>query len=216
MTTTPKSITSFVFNIAFALLLPAQVLGSSCFSPSPNNKQNEDSFKPVTEKNLSRSEQRSIRNIFKNMGGRWTGTATGFFCMGTEKSLRQKPDNYIIESMDVNTNSSGDLVLSAQLFSQAKETSRQENMRLFISAGKLRLDKNSKMGDVSLDQITKNKVVFTQRYRIPTRQNGTIKGSIAQEIIRTISASRSTLQIEYNIYTQGVLSSNSVWMLRKK
>ncbi|MCX4026697.1 hypothetical protein H0A36_00835 [Endozoicomonas sp. SM1973] len=211
-----KSNTLTAATIAFALSVSPIIKASECFNPSPHHQKSKDTFQPIESKKLTYSENKTLKSIFKHMDGRWTGTATGFFCMGTDKTPREKPDSYIIQEMEVDTNSSGDLVLSAQLLSETKETSRQENMRLFISSGILRVGQNSKSGDTSLDSAAKNKIVFTQKYRIPTRQGGKIKGSIAQEIIRTIHASRSSMTIEYNVYTQGVLSSKSVWKLRKK
>ncbi|MDE1464218.1 hypothetical protein [Spartinivicinus poritis] len=211
-----KSYTLTAVAIAFALPTSPIALASECFSPSPHYQKDKDTFQPIESKKLTYAEKKTLKPIFKHMDGRWKGTATGFFCMGTEKAPRKKPDNYIIQEIEVNTNSSGDLTLSAQLLSETKETSRQENLRLFISSDILRVGQNSKSGDTSLDSAAKNKIVFTQRYRIPTRKDGKIKGSISQEIIRNIHASRSSMTIEYNVYTQNVLSSKSVWELRKK
>lgn len=211
-----KSINTLTLSLALTFFLPSISFASECFSPSPHQQKGNDTFKPIGAKNLTSAQRKILKRMFKKMDGRWEGTTTGFFCMGTEKSPRQKTDNYIIEELEVDANSSGDLTLAARMNSIEKGTSRQENMKLFSSSGILRIGQNRKSGDVSVDSLSKGKLAFTQRYRVPTNHGATKKGSFGQEIIRTVSAKRSSLIIEYKVYTQGLLSSKSVWKLRKK
>ncbi|RDH43965.1 hypothetical protein [Zooshikella ganghwensis] len=205
----------------------APTQASECFSPSPLKKKSGQTFEEIKPVKLTNTQASSIRNMFKNLRGNWRGTATGFFCLGTEKSPRQKADNFTIKA-EIDVFSQQDIVITADMDAIEQRKQRTEIFRLFSSNGFLRLNKNRTAGDVKVKTISQNEISFVQYSQIKINSKGpstttdaknTVNksGGIARrEIITTIKRSYKALRIEYKVYSNGVLSSTSTWSLKKR
>ncbi|MBU2711365.1 hypothetical protein [Zooshikella harenae] len=165
--------------------------------------------------------------MFKNLHGNWRGTATGFFCLGTEKKPRQKPDNYSLKA-GVDVFRQQDIEITADMESIAQSKQRTETFRLFSSNGFLRYNRNHPAGDVKVNNISRNEISFTQHSQIRLHPKSTLTedgvksnvnnngGTARREIITTLKRTYKNIQIEYKVYSNGVLSSVSSWNLKKR
>ena len=156
----------FVILVGLLNLTPASA--ADCFSLSPQAASGK-AFEPVRARELTSSEQRQIDTLFRKMAQQWEGETQGYFCMGTENSPRKKPDNYQVTAK-VKRDSSGNIRLEADLFSPQKKIRRRENLRLFSSHDVLRIDVNSRSGDVGLVSLDNQHLEFIQTFRVTHRQ----------------------------------------------
>ncbi|MGI0116150.1 hypothetical protein [Zooshikella sp. RANM57] len=182
-----------------------------CFTPSPLKKKSGQAFEEIKPVKLTNKQIHNIRNMFKNLRGNWRGTATGFFCLGTEKKPRQKPDNYSLKA-DMDVFSQQDIEITADMESIAQSKQRTETFRLFSSNGFLRYNRNHPAGDVKVNSISRNEISFVQHSQIRLGPKG---GTARREIITTLKRTYKNLQIEYKVYSNGVLGSVSTWKLQK-
>lgn len=95
--------------------------------------------------------------------------------------------------------------------SQEKRTSRIENLELILTKNRLRVGVDAPAGDIELIKGTNNFLVFLKKDNIRNPSGGLV----TQEIVRSISHTGNSLSIEYLLYTNGLLSSFSLWELTR-
>lgn len=193
---------------AIVLLVASSASAADCFSPAPSVAGGGDRYAAIESSQLSKGQQRSLVKLFKKLKGRWRGDAKGFFCEGKEGAPKKRADDYTIEA-EADMNRSGALSMRADLTSKSKGTTRSENLRLIPAGDKLRINKNNVASEAKVLAASSRELHVVLKETLP-RAAGFV------EIYRRIRVSGSSVTIDYEVYSQGGLSSRSTWRLKKR
>ena len=197
--------------LLLAVSTPSHAL--QCFEPSPSVREGKDAYDAITPTRLSSDERKSITRIFQRLAGRWSGKTNGYFCRGTTNASRKEANDYSVE-LTARSDSADELSLVSDLVSADGTTTRTERLRLFLSADALRLDSNDPGSGVEILSLSSsgNAMVFLHKVFV---RNADV-GVRVTEVQRRIEVSGTRLQIDYQVYLGGVLSSASSWVLSRK
>lgn len=195
-----------VVLLGMAGAVPAQ----ECFSQAPSLAGGKDPYQVLTPTRLSKEGAKSIEKLFKKLKGRWAGEADGFFCRGTEAAPRREDDDFRV-AMEAVAKATDALEITSDLTEKNNRTSRSERLRLMITDGTLRANRDDPGGDVEILDMSRNgsSIAFLHK-EIKSGGGG------FTEILRRIKVSGTSLTIVYDVYTRGGLTSSSTWKLKKK
>ena len=201
--------------LVIGILLMSASIGShaqECFQQAPSLENGADPFAPIASTRLSKDDRKAVEKLFRNVKGRWTGDAEGYFCRGNKESLRKEADNYRI-AMEATTDGSEELLITSELNSKTKKTTRTEKLRLFVSNDSLRVNHNDRGGEVKILQMSRSgdAIEFIHKVVVST-DTGAIDFT---EIVRRIQVSATRLSIVYDVYLRGGLTSSGTWKLAK-
>lgn len=187
-------------------------LSQECFQQAPSLENGADPFAPVASTRLSKDDRKAVEKLFQNVKGRWTGDAEGYFCRGKKESPRKEADIYRI-AMEATTDGSDELLITSELNSEVKKTTRTERLRLFVSGDSLRVNRNDRGGEVKILQISRSGNAIEFDHKVV---NSAATGATDfTEIVRKIQVSATRLTIVYAVFLRGGLTSSSTWKLTR-
>ena len=199
--------------LAAALLVAPALHAQQCFDPAPSLQGGRDPYQTLTPTRVSADGRKSIEALFKKLRGRWEGRAGGYFCRGTKESPRTEPDDFDIV-MKATTSGTREISMVSELQSRENKKSRTETLRLFLTDSSLRVNRNDRAGEVTIESLSRGggSIAFAQK-EILSRAPG---GAGFTEIHRRIEVGPTSLTMRYDVYLRGGLTSSTVWKLRKK
>lgn len=189
-------------TLSCCLVVTANLDAAECFSEPPDDEPEE-----VTK--LNRAEHRSLRTLLRKFDGRWLGQIDGFLCKGTFDSPRKEPDNFSLE-VEIDVDSSGNLLLEADL--ENERVTRREQLRIFIDSQRFRVDHNSGKGNALIIYSDDSQIEFLTKNVYEK-----LDDAIARYMtFRRFEISGSTLNIDFFVFDNGVLASQSRWSLKRR
>lgn len=196
--------------VAFFIFVPVSH-SEDCFSPSPSVLAGLDIYAPVQARYLNQTEYQNLEKLFDSLERRWEGTGEEFICEGREDSADKHINQYTIEA-EGDLNSSGHLYLQADLYSEKERTRKIETLRLFLEKEYIRSRYDNSSGDIELIEVSYNKLVYRENYRIGSKSGG----GLMKEVFTAIRSNYAVFTMERLVYTQGKLTSRFTWELRSR
>jgi hypothetical protein len=107
-----------------------------------------------------------------------------------------------------------ELLITSDLAAKDNKTTRTETLRLILSDGSLRVNRNDPAGEVNIVDLSRsgNALEFLHKEVRPAATGG----AGFTEIRRKIKVSATTLTIVFEVFVEGGLTSASTWKLKKK
>lgn len=197
------------------LLLAASPLSHAleCFERSPSVRAGKDVFDAISPTRLTSEDRKSVDRFFRLLQGRWRGKTDGYFCRGTRDAIRKEKDDYRVE-LKATRDGTDELSLVSSLESTDAKTSRTETLRLYLSEDALRLDRDDRGSGVEILSLSSTGGEIAFLHKVFDRSAA--GGVTVTEFLRRFHVSTTRLEIEYQVYLAGVLSSASTWVLSRK
>jgi hypothetical protein len=192
------------------LSLSAAAFGAECLSLSPTLQAGKNPYVAIVVRELAPDEKEILGRVFGSLPGSWKGSAESFFCRSAENPEDVAKD---VESgkVRISVDYDGNLVMTADFYSDRDRTGRQEQLNLFRNDNRLRFDHDTGAGDVELIEISDARIAFLYRRVL---QMG--RGSSRREHYFTLALDGGAITIDRKLYIQGKLSSGEVWRLKKE
>jgi len=199
------------YLVAFSILpalffCSATLLAAECFSLVPGLQQGEAyEHQPIIASRLSKAEYNTLSELLHSLEGNWQGEVEDVLCLGGIDSARKKIKKYMMQA-EVDVNSSGALMVRANLESIENRSRREESYRLFLGGDRLAVSDSGNKGDVELVELYPDSVTFVQSHMLAT--------NIPQEVLTKVTYSGREFSIVRYFYNHGYLGSTSRWVFR--
>ena len=206
-----RSFSILCFSILF-LVVAYSVPGRAedCFSGSPTKNSQRPITSEIQDRDITKAEYNDLKTLFQSLEGRWSGRVSETICRGSLNAVNKEIHNYTVEPT-ISFEHPETLFLESIWHSQKKRTSRIENLELILTKNRLRLGVDAPAGDIELIKVADNFLVILKKDNVRNPSGGVV----TQEIVRSISHTGKSLTIEYLLYTNGLLSSFSLWELTR-
>ncbi len=182
-----------------------------CYTPSPTVQKGQDPYAPVKSRDLSRAEYQRLKTLFSSLDGNWKGTGSELFCRGSQDAPRKEIATYTIKAR-IRVDYYGNLILTAELYSEKNRTNHQENLYLYLKNKRLRVNSDDGAGDVELINMSTNAVAFFNRTLQPGAHYG---GSLRRETFGTIHANNQVFTLKRNLYIHSKFNAQMQWQLKR-
>lgn len=187
--------------LIFLLFLFSGAIASNCYQTSPQfNRLKEDYYDIAAVKDITRQDKEKIKNFYQGISGRWKGEINLLECAGTEKepSVVSRKGRVIAE---IRQESEGVLIIEGDVDYTTEKSSSSRKIKT------LGWD-----SIFTIDQITKEQLEFTEKFRKGIYGGGT---PLVEHVFRITRQSGNRLDIIQITYYNGILSIEERWTLKK-
>lgn len=192
-------------------IVPITVNAAPCFSSSPSIKHDIDIYEPIQATELTPEQHDLVKQMFKRMIGRYTGTTQSEYCKGNVDAVDVQRTEYDAD-VDVESMLNDGIEISYQLHSHEEKKRIQDALSLYLSATRLGITENTAVGDIQILNLTRNFLVYLRKYVVRTVAGG----AIAREEVRSFAIYDRSLMMEYLEYSNGLLAQKMTWTLERK
>ncbi len=200
-----------ILLVAFIWMGMASVLSADqCLDLSPSLAAGKNLSDEISIRELTDTEYRQVKALLTTLNGKWKGDATEIQC--NKKDINDQEVAQYAAKAKVRYHRSGKLLIEAELKSAEQRTKHQETLRFYLKDKMLRIHHDSGSGDVELIQVTENKFELRYRARVQNRGNA---GGIYNEFFYRVETGSGGFSVFRMIYTQGRLTSQYAWRLRR-
>ena len=182
-----------------------------CFSPSPSRQAELELTTDIVSRTLTKDELSILGDMFMQLDGKWAGQADETVCKGKSDNVNPVQHRYTLD-IDIEIYRKTELKFKAVLDSMESRKSRNEFLEIYLSSDKFRVNDEFAAGDVEIIKLTDNFVSFFKKIIIRTKSGGIS----VRELVQSISLTGKRLSMEFQVYSNGVLSSHTVWTADRK
>jgi len=193
--------------LILVLFVAAAAIGfADCLDPSPTITAGRDPYAAIVPRDLSPAEHATLKALLLQLDGEWQGTATSRDCRSFKDPEAYRQYAYNAQA-EAETDRYGNFYLRKTLYSPERRTTHQENLRLYLTDQRLRINSSSSAGDIEWIELGQSRIAFLYRLLL---QSKTGRGSTRKEVFITLEAGELAFTLEQRIYSQGRLSTRSM------
>lgn len=189
----------------------APAFAVECLEDSPTVQAGKDPYAPIHVRDLTAQEYNRILALFKSLQGQWKGTAKELFCPDLNDPSARKSEDFTVRA-NVTVDYFGNFLLNMELYSQKQNATHSELMRFYLDQKRLRINTNSNAGDVELIDVGEHNIALLYRLLL---QNDNGRGTTRKEFFVELTAGDRTFAVRQRIYSQGRLSDQKDWQLKR-
>ena len=190
------------------LAVPVSAEAAACFDSAPAGITLQRLFTAAPLPPLTAGEANELHDTMVAMRGRWSGTASGYWCFGTADTPSTKPDDYTVDAT-IGGESSNQLKLTATLRSEQDSATHRETLALFLRRSQFYVDTPAQPDNTHMQarSFAPGRIFFAQM---------AYPANSGRVFARAIDVQGESLTLSLKVYTHDVLTAASTWHLTRR